>query len=153
LLAFGSACAYAMMAIVTRQINHGDHPITIAIYSLVIYVVFCLLSLVLISVTDIQAGIHPSMDFLVRDWIIPDQHDFVFLVCLGLVGTVGFYYIAKAYMIAPASHVAPFEYTYIIFVVVFSYLFFAEVPKSTTFLGIAILIISGLYIWHHDESS
>ena len=151
LLAFGSACAYAVMSIVTRQINLGDHPITIAIYSLVIYVAFCLASMCLISFNDVQAGIHPSLDFLVRDWIIPSQNELVLLIILGLVGTVGFYYIARAYMIAPASHVAPFEYVYIIFVVVFSYVFFAEIPKTTTFLGVSILIVSGLYIWHHEK--
>ena len=151
MLAFGSACAYAVMSIVTRQINDGDHPVTIAIYSMVFYVVFCLFSVFLISVSGVQTGVHPSLDFLVRDWIVPNQNEMVLLVCLGCVGTVGFYYLARAYMIAPASHVAPFEYVYIIFVVLLSYIFFAEVPKTTTFIGIAILIMSGLYIWHHES--
>ena len=153
LLAFGSAWAYAIMSIVTRQINHGDHPITIAIYSLVFYMLFCLACTFSISLFGIQSGVHPSMDFLVRDWVLPNQKEWTLLICLGLVGTVGFYYIARAYMIAPASHVAPYEYIYIIFVVVLSYIFFAEIPKTTTFFGISILILSGLYIWHHDKDT
>ena len=151
MLAFGSAIAYAVMSIVTRKINLGDQPITIAIYSMAFYVVFSLISLILITVNGIKTGRHPSLDFLVRDWIIPAQHELVLLICLGLVGTVGFYYLARAYMIAPASHVAPFEYVYIIFVVVLSYVFFSEIPKTTTFLGVSILILSGLYIWRHDK--
>ena len=151
LLAFGSACAYAVMSIVTRQINDGDHPITIAIYSMAFYVAFSLVSVFLISINGVQVGVHPSLDFLVRDWIIPSQYELVLLICLGIVGTIGFYYLARAYMIAPASHVAPFEYVYIIFVVVLSYVFFAEIPKMTTFLGVSILILSGLYIWNYEK--
>ena len=151
MLAFGSAFAYAVMSIVTRQINLGDQPITIAIYSMAFYVFFSLISLALITHNGVQAGVHPSLDFLVRDWIVPNQHEMVLLTFLGLVGTIGFYSLARAYMIAPASHVAPFEYVYIIFVVVLSYIFFSEIPKTTTFLGVSILIISGLYIWRHDK--
>ncbi len=153
ILAFGSACVYAVMSIVTRQINHGDHPITIAIYSMAFYVLFCLISLFVVSFINIDTLVHPSLDFFVRDWIMPSQYELILLLCLGLVGTVGFYYIARAYMIAPASHVAPFEYVYIIFVVVLSFVFFAEIPKITTIFGVSILIITGLYIWHYDKNT
>lgn len=153
LLALTSALIYSVMSIVTRQINHGDHPITIAIYSLAIYVVCCLLGLLIIRSLGLTASAHPSLNFLLREWIMPNQQEGLLFICLGFVGTIGFYYIAKAYQIAPSSHVAPFEYVYIVFVVILAFIFFAEVPKTTTYLGVGILIISGLYIWHLDRKS
>ena len=149
-LALGSACTYAAMSIITRQINQGDHPITIAIYSLVIYIICTLAGLFFISSQGLQTSSHPSLDFLTRDWIMPDQFELLLFACLGIVGTIGFYYVARAYQIAPSSHVAPFEYFYIVFVIVLAYFFFAEVPQTTTFIGIGVLICSGLYIWYHD---
>ncbi len=149
--ALTSALIYSVMSIITRQINHGDHPITIAIYSLAIYVFCCLLGLGIIRWLGLQVGAHPSLDFLLREWVMPNQQEGLLFLCLGLVGTVGFYYIARAYQIAPSSHVAPFEYVYIVFVVLLAYIFFAEVPKNSTYLGIGILICSGLYIWHLDR--
>ena len=150
LLALGSACTYSVMSIITRQINQGDHPITIAIYSLLIYIFCCLFGLFIINAFGFQTTSHPSLAFLTREWIMPDQFELLLLISLGLVGTVGFYCIARAYQIAPSSHVAPFEYAYIVFVVILAYLFFAEIPQPTTFLGIAVLICSGLYVWYQE---
>ena len=153
LLALGSGCLYAVMSIVTRQIDQGDHPITIAIYSLLVFIVCCLVGYVLINTLGLESSEHPSLDFLIRDWIIPDQFELLLFLCLGVVGTIGFYYIARAYQIAPSSHVAPFEYFYIVFVILLAYVFFAEVPRTTTYVGIGILICSGLYIWNMDRQT
>ena len=52
--------------------------------------------------------------------------------------------------VAPASVVAPFEYTYIIWAVLFGYLFWSEIPEPTTILGVALLIASSAYIFHWE---
>jgi drug/metabolite transporter (DMT)-like permease len=51
---------------------------------------------------------------------------------------------------AEASAVAPFEFTYIIWAVVFGYLFWNEVPGMITIVGIMILISSSLYISYRE---
>ena len=52
---------------------------------------------------------------------------------------------------AEASAIAPFEFTYIIWAVVFGYLFWNEVPGITTIVGVLILISSSLYISYRER--
>ncbi len=70
---------------------------------------------------------------------------------IGGIAAVGFYCLSKAYAISEASAIAPFEFTYILWAVVFGYLFWNEVPGPTTIVGVAILIGSSLYIWYRER--
>ena len=50
-----------------------------------------------------------------------------------------------------ASALAPFEFTYIIWAVVFGYLFWHEIPGMTTIVGVLILVSSSLYISYRER--
>ncbi len=151
LLAFGCACAYAVSSILTRFIDEGDEPITIAIYSmLAFFTMSVILTLLAINFSPEEIT-HPSMQFLFREWIKPDTKEMLLLFLIGCIATVGFYCLGRAYLVAPASHVAPFEYTYIVWAVILSFLFFNEVPKLTTIIGVSILVGSSLYIWYRES--
>jgi drug/metabolite transporter (DMT)-like permease len=52
--------------------------------------------------------------------------------------------LVHAYRIGTAAVVAPFEYTGMIWATVFGYLFFGEVPRLTTFIGMALIALAGL---------
>ena len=47
--------------------------------------------------------------------------------------------------------IAPFEFTYILWAVVFGYLFWNEVPGPTTVFGVFVLVSSSLYIWYRER--
>lgn len=67
-------------------------------------------------------------------------------VGMTLVGLAGQYLIINAYHHGEASIVAPFAYIEIITSTFFSWMFFAQVPDSVTFLGVGVLIGSSLYV-------
>ena len=81
---------------------------------------------------------------------MPATIDAILMVLLGVNAAVGFYCITKAYSVAPISAVAPFEYTYIMWAVLFGYFLWSEVPEPTTILGVTLLIASSLYIFHRE---
>jgi drug/metabolite transporter (DMT)-like permease len=54
--------------------------------------------------------------------------------------------------VAPASAIAPFEFTYVIWAAVFGYLLWSEIPRTTTLIGLLILISSSIYIWHRERN-
>ena len=94
---------------------------------------------------------HPSLAFFARDWAMPGQVDAILMLSLGLIAAVGFYCLSRAYATAEASAIAPFEFTYILWAVMFGYLFWRETPEPTTFVGIGILMSSSLYIWYRER--
>ena len=73
------------------------------------------------------------------------------MLLLGLIAAIGFFCLSKAYCVSEASAIAPFEFTYILWAVVFGYLLWNEVPGWTTILGMIILISSSLYIWYRER--
>jgi drug/metabolite transporter (DMT)-like permease len=87
---------------------------------------------------------HPSVAFLVRPWIVPTVTDSVLIGICGVVAAVGTLFLTAAYRVARSSTVTPFEYTGILWAPLWGYLFFAEVPKFTTFVGAAVILVAGL---------
>lgn len=150
--AFIAAITYASQTILTRFLGDHDHPLTIAFNAILIFTVASgILGLLLLGGFVAVASTHPSLAFFGRAWAMPSDIDIVLMLLLGGIAAVGFYCLSKAYCSAEASAIAPFEFTYIVWAVVFGYLFWNEVPGLTTIIGITILISSSLYIWYRER--
>ena len=148
LLAVLSALCYACSTFITRFIGPDDRPWTITLYSMIAFTIGSIFAGVLVSrlgstvVTD-----DASLQFLLRPWVVPDPMDGLLMVFLGVNAAAGFYLLINAYWSAPASVVAPFEYTYIIWAVFFGYLVWSEIPEPTTIIGVVLLIASSACIF------
>ena len=146
-LAFTAAITYASHTIITRFLSSHDDPLTIAFNALLIFTLAsALLSTLLLSGIIAVSSDHPSLAFFGRDWIMPGALDISLILAIGAIAAIGFYCLSKAYCMAEASALAPFEFTYIIWAVVFGYLFWNEIPGMTTIVGVLILVSSSLYI-------
>jgi drug/metabolite transporter (DMT)-like permease len=77
--------------------------------------------------------------------------DWLLLGSTGLAGGIGHLCLIQALRHAPASIVAPFSYSSLIWAALFGWLFFAEWPDAGTWLGAALIIGSGLYIFHRES--
>ena len=152
LFAFAAAVTYASQTILTRFLGSHDHPMTIAFNAILVFTIASgILSLLLVSGTISISSNHPSLAFFGRDWRTPTDLDFMLMLVIGVIAAVGFYCLSKAYCSAEASTIAPFEFTYIVWAVIFGYLFWNEVPGTTTIFGIFVLISSSLYIWYRER--
>jgi drug/metabolite transporter (DMT)-like permease len=70
---------------------------------------------------------------------------------VGAFATVSHFFIAAAFARAPASVLAPFQYLEIITAVLAGYLAFGDFPDAVTWAGIAIIVGSGLVIFHRER--
>jgi drug/metabolite transporter (DMT)-like permease len=84
-------------------------------------------------------------------WITPDMHGWTLLVGSGLAGAFGQYCIINAYRNAPASVVAPFSYSALIWAVLAGYLIWGDFPTSNVWIGAGLIIMSGLYIFWRER--
>ncbi|MFD1158695.1 DMT family transporter [Roseovarius aestuarii] len=86
-------------------------------------------------------------------WSPITQAEWQVLVLLaGLAVLIGMV-LAGAYQAAPPATVATFEYTYLIFVVMWDLTFFATMPKGSTLLGMIMIIGAGLMVLRRDARS
>jgi drug/metabolite transporter (DMT)-like permease len=74
----------------------------------------------------------------------------VLLIIIGAVGTVGQLMLIRALSIAEAGLLAPFNYTGLVFAVLWGLVLFAEVPDAMTLLGALVIAGAGIYVWHRE---
>lgn len=77
-------------------------------------------------------------------WVAPSALDFALLSLLGIVAMAAHMCINRALKIAPASVVAPYQYTLIVWAVIFGYLVFGDVLEPWTLVGAAVICAAGL---------
>jgi drug/metabolite transporter (DMT)-like permease len=144
LLSLVSAATYAYAMILARK--HGANvPATVmTFYQNAVYLVGALTIAVVIALLGIEPNGHPSVDFLVRDWKVPNGYDMALMALCGVIAAFGSTLLSQAYRLGQANIVTPFEYTGMIWGVVFGFLFFSEVPQWTTFLGMGLIALAGV---------
>lgn len=92
-----------------------------------------------------------SLTAAIPDWVWPTPMDWMWLLLLGLLGGVAQVLVTRAWRLAPAAVLAPFDYAGIVLAVLYGYLWFKEEPSWTVWLGLPLVIGSGLYILHRER--
>lgn len=72
---------------------------------------------------------------------------------MGLIGCFGHHLIVQAFKLAPASLLAPFQYIEIVAAAGLGWVVFNELPTPSKWLGIAIIVLSGLYVFWRERKS
>ena len=135
LFPLANAIAFASYQILTRRLSGLESAYTSIFYS-------GLIGTLLLSAA------------LPYAWVMPRNglHMSLFVVN-GVLGGLSHLILIKAYDYAPASRLAPFSYTQLIWVAAIGYLLFGEFPDTWSLVGIAILMASGLYTATHQRNA
>jgi drug/metabolite transporter (DMT)-like permease len=83
-------------------------------------------------------------------WSPPGVEGWAAMAALGFLGGLGHYLLIHAFAHAPASMLAPFAYTAILWVTFTGYLVFGEFPDLWTVVGAGIIIASGIYVFYRE---
>jgi drug/metabolite transporter (DMT)-like permease len=134
LFSLAATLCYGFYAVVTRIVSRTDSNETTLFYANLIGALVML----------------PIVFFV---WETPTSWKPVaLLLMMGVLGSVGHYFLIAGHKLAPASVLAPFIYTQLIWVVILGYLVFDHVPTSWTMGGASMVIGSGLYmIWRERK--
>jgi len=127
-----AALTHAFYQIFTRKARLYDSPITSLFYTGLVG------ALVMTAVVPYQ-------------WQSVEGSDYFLLASLGAAGGIGHLCLIRAFRSAPASVVAPFSYTSLIWATLFGYILFSDLPDRWTLIGACLIISSGLYILHRER--
>ena len=134
LLPIGSALFMAAVYLSTRSLMNTESST-----SIVFYYSFALL--------------FTSILFFPSDFLIPDTVNLLLAMSLGVMGSLGHYFMSQAARHADVAVTSPFEYTSFIFVGIMGYLFFHEIPSKSVVLGGILIIISGVYVAYRERKN
>jgi len=84
-------------------------------------------------------------------WVPPSGADLALLALLGMVAMVAHVCVNGSLTVAPASTVVPYQYTTIVWAILFGYLVFGDVPDAWMLTGGAIIIGAGLFIFLREQ--
>jgi S-adenosylmethionine uptake transporter len=84
-------------------------------------------------------------------WVAPPAIDFGLMLILGIVAAGCFLLIARALALAPASLLAPFQYSAIFWAGLFGWIWWLDAPTPRIIVGNAILIASGLFVFYRER--
>ena len=84
-------------------------------------------------------------------WITPTWSHLGFFLASGAISVGALLCVNRSLKLAPASTVAPYQYSMILWAVMFGYAVFGDVPQAPTALGAAIIIGAGLYIFLRER--
>jgi drug/metabolite transporter (DMT)-like permease len=146
-----SVLFYALGIILTRKLQTTDSSATMAYYSSLVYLLATLILAPLVILVGDFPEAHPSIAFLFRAWTMPSLIDWVIMSGFGLVWAGGIYFLSRAYSVALASTVAPFEYLALPIYIVLGFVFWHEIPTSLTLSGAFLTLVSGLYILYSER--
>lgn len=85
------------------------------------------------------------------NWVPVAGFDFLLMQLLGVVAITAIVFVNQSLRLAPASVVVPYQYTLIVWAVIFGYLFFGDVPQAHVVAGAAIIVASGLFIFVREQ--
>ena len=135
---------YGSSMLMARRLGTTQAASVMSFHQNAIFLVGALATALVLHQLGIVRAEHPSLSFLVRPWVQPTLLDGMLMAVCGVVAAVGTLFLTSAYRMARASIVTPFEYTGILWAPTWGYVFFHEVPRATTVLGGAIVVIAGL---------
>jgi len=84
-------------------------------------------------------------------WITPAPGSLVFFGAAGCISVCALLCVNRSLKLAPASVVVPYQYSMIIWAVMFGYAAFGDTPSIATIAGAAIIIGAGFYIFLRER--
>lgn len=132
LLSLGSAGCGSIYSTLTRVVSRHDSAGTSLAYSGVAGFV----------------GLSLAMPFV---WQPASAHVWLLFFALGISGGLGHFLMIKAFGHAPGGTLAPFIYVQMLWMVIIGWLWFGDWPALTTWIGIALIVGSGLYALHRER--
>jgi drug/metabolite transporter (DMT)-like permease len=145
-LPVSAALAYAFAQVLARRLGATERASVMGFYQNSAFLAGAVALSLLFGGGAFAGATHPSVAFLTRAWVVPTWLDLGLLAGCGPIAALGVFLLGNAYRMAEASRVAPFEYTGLIWGVLWGYTFWAEVPAWTTLAGVALLLGAGLYV-------
>ena len=132
LAALGTGIMYGFYLIITRKLSTSDNP---------------LLTLLLTGVV----GAIIATTFMPFVWVSPTFNQWSIMAAIGLFACIGHLFIILSLKFADASKLAPFSYFEIITNMIIAYYFFGDFLDGWTFLGLFIIVFSGIYISRREN--
>ncbi len=140
-LPLGAALCFAVYLVLTRHLAPREDAATMQFYA-------GIFGTIALSVALWAGG---AADIAVLDPVWPTAWEWILMAGLGAIAASGHMLVVHAFRRAPPAVLAPFQYLEIISATALGLLIFGDFPDAVTWLGVAVIVSSGLYVFHRER--
>ncbi len=127
ILALAATVFYALVIVSIRKLSRTETPTAIVFYYAA-------------TSTLVAGAVLPFV------WVMPDAEGWLLLILVGVIGGAAQFAMTHAYRLAEVSVIAPFDYMHIFWAALLGFFIWGEVPGNTLWIGVPIVMASGIYI-------
>jgi drug/metabolite transporter (DMT)-like permease len=139
------AC-YAMGSIITYRYLRDESSLSI-LMSFIVSIGICgALATTALSVFPVSPNLIEQAPFLFKGWQRVDDLFWLWMLVIAAGASIALSLMTRAYQLTKTSYAAIYEYAYLISVGLFGWLFWGITPEMTSFMGIMLIIFSGIVI-------
>ena len=148
------ACAlcYAISMTITKITSKKDDVYTQMMHLYIGAIIISILFFIFTGRGQFNNFNDPTFQFIFREWFTNPAYAWPFIIIMGLISVLAFYFILNAYSIASPSVVSLFEYSLIIWAILIGYILFDNIPSTRTLVGALIIICAGVYIYFREKT-
>ena len=151
-LAVISGLTYGISMVAARKLGTTETAAALAFWGNAVFL-GCALILSGIFGTGDFAGVgHKSVAFMTRGWVMPTGFGVGLMMACGVIAAAGLTLLTQAYRISESNVVAPFEYTALVWGVLYGWMFWSDWPDTTGWIGIGIIVGAGLFVIWQERS-
>jgi drug/metabolite transporter (DMT)-like permease len=137
--------AYAGSMILARVMGIKESAAAMAFWGNASFLIAALVLSLIFGWNEATTG-HPSITFLTRGWVWPTHWDGFLMALCGPISAVGITLLTAAYRMGQSATIAPFEFSFAFWGLLFGWLFFSDLPDFLGWIGIAVIIGAGIYV-------
>jgi drug/metabolite transporter (DMT)-like permease len=142
-----AALAYAIPQLMARRMATAASASVMGLYQSLMYLLGSLALAAIFAIGGFyHPDIHPSLAFLMRDWVFHNWTDILLLAACGPISAIATVLLSQAYRMAEANFVACFEYSGMIWAAAWGFIGWHEVPDLYMAAGAVLIVAAGLYM-------
>ena len=145
------ALAYAAVVNITKMTSDKE-----TLYQQVLYLCFIMgllsgLMGLLFGDGRFDTAEHSEIVFITRAWNFSGINTLISLLAVSVFGIGGNLLMLGAYRIADPAVISPYEYTLLLWMILWGYLFWRDVPSLSIVIGMFLIVGAGIYLFHRER--
>ena len=145
------ALAYAAVVNITKMTSDKE-----TLYQQVLYL--CFITGLLSGLMGLLFGDgrfdtaeYSEIVFITRAWHFAGINTLISLLAVSVFGIGGNLLMLGAYRIADPAVISPYEYTLLLWMILWGYLFWRDVPSLSIVIGMFLIVGAGIYLFHRER--
>lgn len=145
------AAAYALIVTITKLTSDRDTLYQQLLYTYFITALLSGLMGLLFGDGRLDTTEYSEISFVVRAWDFSSVETTISLLGISVIGAAALLFLLGAYRLADPSIVSPYEYTLLLWMILWGYIFWRDVPSLNVIVGMLLVVGTGLYLFYRER--